>query len=149
MHNMQASSQLTIHGFSAGSLNGLAIHCTTKEFEPAFQGTTNLGALACSVDLIRAHVEGNNRALRIIHYQADQLRVWHPTEADLKWLKDKGVQVTYIEYREDDQKEVDWVGKHKHGYGHLASIEMAPGSFTWRHLETTINGVTPEPNRLG
>ena len=67
VHNLQADSQLTSHGFSAGSLNGLAIRCITKEFEPAFEGTTNLGALACSVDLIHAHVAGNNRTLRIIH----------------------------------------------------------------------------------
>ena len=142
-HNLQANSQLTIHGFSAGSLNGLALHCITRECAPAFQRTTNVGALACTVDLIKEHCESQTRTLRISHFQDDQLCVWHPEQEDLRWLRKKGVQVTYIVHGDEDQKEVDWVGKHKHGYGHLAGMEMEPGLFKWQKLETTISGVTP------
>ena len=41
-----APRSLTIHGFSAGSLNGLAPHCLAQDMAPAFAGNTVLGALA-------------------------------------------------------------------------------------------------------
>ena len=142
--NLQAESQLTIHGFSAGSLNGLALHCIAHDFLPAFRGVTSVGALACTYDLLQAHCKKKQRTLRVVHYQGDQLCVWHPSTNDLKKLRREGILVTLITHSEEDQKEVDWVGKHRHGYGHLASMELDPGSFTWQQLETTVSGVMPE-----
>lgn len=142
--NLRAESQLTIHGFSAGSLNGLALHCIAHDFLPAFQGVTSVGALACTYDLITAHCRKKKRTLKVVHYEDDQLCVWHPKKNDLHSLHHEGILVTLITHGEEDQKEVDWVGKHRHGYGHLAGMELDPGSFSWQQLETTVVGVTSE-----
>ena len=69
--------------------------------------------------------------------------VWHPSEQHFKWLKEQGIHVTFMVHREEDQKEVDWLGKHRHGYGHLAGLNLNAGLITWRTLETTVIGVTP------
>ena len=41
-----APRQLDIHGFSAGSLNGLALHRSALGMAPTFSGKTVVGALA-------------------------------------------------------------------------------------------------------
>ena len=54
------------------------------------------------------------------------------------------MHVTLIVHGEEDHKEVDWLRKHRHGYGHLASMELAAGLCKWQKLETTVSGITPE-----
>ena len=73
--DLMAPSRLTIHGFSAGSLNGLVLHCLGNKLVPAFDGTTVLGVLACSVELIKEHCRKHQSKFYIMHYEDAQLCV--------------------------------------------------------------------------
>ena len=72
--------QLTIHGFSAGSLNGLVLHIVASKFYPAFQGSTVIGAVACDPAYLMAPATVGVRKLSLIHYEGDELCVWHPPQ---------------------------------------------------------------------
>ena len=63
-----------------GSLNGLVLHIVAARFYPAFQGTTVLGAIACDPAYLMAPATVGVRQLQLIHYEGDELCVWHPLQ---------------------------------------------------------------------
>ena len=135
---------LTIHGFSAGSLNGLILHLVAARFFPAFQGTTVLGAIACDPAYLDAPATVGVRQLQLIHYEGDELCVWHPSQKSRQTLTEKGIQIVWISYRQEDKLEVDWLGAGHHNYSHLVALNLQNGSFTWNDLETNYPKVTPK-----
>ena len=122
--------ELTIHGFSAGSLNGLVLHLVASRFFPAFQGATVLGALACDPLYLRAPTTVGLRSLRIVHYEGDSLCIWRPSPAARQVLADRNIGLTWIEHMSEDKQEVDWLGPGHHNYGHLTAMELPPGTVT-------------------
>ena len=106
--------QLTIHGFSAGSLNGLILHIAASRFYPTFQGTSVIGAVACDPNYLMAPATVGVRQLSIAHYAGDDLCVWHPTQQTLQLLAEKNINVTWIEQLNDDKLDVDWLGAGHH-----------------------------------
>ena len=136
--------QLTIHGFSAGSLNGLILHMVASRFYPTFQGTTVIGAVACDPAYLMAPAIVGLRALSIVHYEGDDLCVWHPTLQTRQLLAEKNINVTWIQQQTDDKLDVDWLGAGHHNYGHLVAIDLPLGNVTWNYLETNYPAVTPK-----
>ena len=136
--------QLTIHGFSAGSLNGLILHIVVSMFYPTFQGTTVIGAVACDPAYLMAPATVGVRKLSLIHYEGDDLCVWHPPLQTRQLLAEKGMRITWIDQLPDDKLDVDWLGAGHHNYGHLVAIDLPHGTVTWNQLETNHPAVTPK-----
>lgn len=134
---------LLIHGFSAGSLNGLAVHRIALDLAPTFSGNTVVGAIACPVFLLSSHTRSGARTMQLIHYEGDLLCVWHPSPEDFRWLQQHRIKATWIAQRCEEAKEVDWLGKGHHGYGHLPSCAIGAGTTTWLDLERANPTVTP------
>ena len=78
---------LTIHGFSAGSLNGIAPHNVAAKFDPTFRGNTVVGALACGAGLLEPQDTNSPRSLHIVHYSLDQLCIWQPASSHRRALE--------------------------------------------------------------
>ena len=136
--------QLTIHGFSAGSLNGLILHFLASRFYPTFQGATVIGAVACDPAYLMAPATVGVRKLSLIHYEGDELCVWRPSLQTRQVLTEKGMQITWIDQLPDDKLDVDWLGAGHHNYGHLVAIDLPQGTVTWNDLETNHPEVTPK-----
>ena len=136
-HPQSVPRQLTIHGFSAGSLNGLILHIVASRLYPTFQGVTVIGAVACDPVYLTAPATVGLRALNIVHYAGDALCVWHPTPQTRQFLAEKNINITWIEQLNDDKLDVDWLGAGHHNYGHLlpsiSRLELSRGT-TWKPI---------------
>ena len=117
----KGTGQVDVHGFSAGSYSGLALHCVLSEFA-CFPGNTKVAAIAspfpCRVTLI--------------HCLEDRLCVWRPastTELSYNLVLIEGSPV--------------WSGRARHAYGHLLFTKLDEGTHQIEQLQITHPNVIP------
>lgn len=123
----QPPVSLTIHGFSAGSLNGLVLHNLAMEFLGTLRGPTIVGAIACAPSQLEKHLRNSPRGLHLIHYAFDQLCVWDPPPSHKAQLEERQVQLTWINGRDEEKHEIEWLGGQLHNYAHLPALAIPPG----------------------
>ena len=53
------------------------------------------------------------------------------------------MRLTWINGRDEDKHEIEWLGGQLHNYAHLPALAIPAGPTTWNTLERSYRGVTP------
>ena len=111
--------RIDLRGFSAGSFAGLStLHLLWTIPNVVTNG--KLGAIACPPQLIVT--PPTDHTLHLLHYEADQLCVWKPSEHQLDQLK---IRYTYVSTEGPAYKE--HFGAKEHNYSHWLSLNHTAG----------------------
>ena len=120
---------VNVHGFSAGSYTGLAVHEILSAFA-VFPGLTKVAAIATPPEMMR--LATGERTVTLVHCLEDRLCVWKPDS-----LTEFNYQIVLIEGHPT------WSGRAKHSYGHLLFIDLDEGVHEVQRLQITTPQVIP------
>ena len=111
--------RIDLRGFSAGSFAGLSTLQLLWKI-PNVVTNGKLGAIACPPQLLVTPPVSHT--LHLLHYEADQLCVWKPSQRQLDQLQ---IRYTYISTEGPAYKE--HFGAREHNYSHWLTLNHAAG----------------------